>query len=155
MPAQSYAERHALGALIKKLEGRRHWLAMWCPIAPKPAGTCNLAGVTLSASASQFAETLTLTGCGAGKTLLADDWLVVAGQRLAVVDDAVADGSGLMTVVTRHQLRAAATAGTAVGLDAPTTTMALHYQGDDPPEVPFDGRGLAPAFTIELVEVWA
>jgi hypothetical protein len=155
MPAQSYTERRALGAFLDALEGRAHRVLMLCPLFPRPVGTIALAGVTVGVAAPQFAEQITLHGCGAGATLGAYSWLVVAGQRLRVVADATANGSGHMVVPVRHSLRQAATAGTPVLLDAPRTPMRLLLSSNEGLAIPFNANGLCSPFSVELVEDWA
>lgn len=155
MPRQSYAERLELKAFLDRLEGRKHLVNLFCWVRQQPAGTINLSGVTVSTTAAQFAETVVLTGCGASKTLKAGDWMVIAGQRLAVVADATATGGGVMTVEVRHQLRQAITAGTPVALDRPAAPMMLNVQGAETVPVPFNGNGVAPAFTLDFLERWA
>jgi hypothetical protein len=155
VPEQSYDERHALGAFIERLEGRRHLANIYCPVLRAPRGTIATGGITLAANAAQFAETLQLAGCGAGATLGAYSWLVLAGQRLRVVADATANGSGVMTVQVRHSLRQAAASGSPVAVSLPRSTMGLHMQGQETPTVPYDANGRGPAFTLEFVERWA
>ena len=122
--AHSKAERAEVEAWLTRLSGREHRARLWDLKYPRPRGTCNLAGVTLDAPAAQFATTLQLAGCGAGKTLLARDWLGLAnGQLVMVVGSATADGAGLMTVEVRHALRAALASGSAVVLDKPTSAF--------------------------------
>lgn len=155
MPSHGYTERRALGALLDRLEGRVHRLLVACPLFPRPVGTINLSGVTVGVAAAQFADQITLNGCGANTTLGQYSWLVVAGQRLRVVADVVANGAGQMVVPVRHSLRAAAPAGTPVQLDTPRTPMRLLLNGSDGLAIPFNANGLCQAFSIDLVEDWA
>lgn len=151
MDEQSFDERRRLGAFLARLEGAKHRISMFDPANPRPRGTIALSGITLSANAAQFAETIVLASCGAGATLLAHDWLVLAGQRLMCAADATANGSGIMTVEVRHQLRAAANSGAAVAVDYPRGKMMLN-PAVELPLWAFQGAGRCPAFTFELVE---
>jgi len=155
MPTQAYTDRRAVGALLDRLEGRAHRLLVACPLFPQPVGTINLVGVTVGTTAAQFSDQITLHGCGANATLGQYSWLVVAGQRLRVVADAVADGAGQMLVHVRHGLRQAAAAGTPVLLDTPRTPMRLLLTGNEGLAIPFNANGQCQAFGLELVEDWA
>lgn len=152
MPEQAWDERDRLAAFIWRLEGAKHRIALADPARPRPLGTATLGGVTLASNAAQFAETLQLAGLGAGATLLRNDWIVLGGQRLRVVADATANGSGVATVEVRHGLRAAQLAGAAVTLDAPTSLFIL---AGEPPALGWDANARAPALTLELIEVFA
>lgn len=154
MPRQSYAERLELKAFLDRLEGQAHLVDMFDWVRPTPAGTINLAGVTVSSTAAQFGEQLVLAGAGAGRTLAAGDWMVVAGQRLEVVAPATANGSGVITVEVRHRLRQTVAVGTPVVLDRPRAPMMLNISGAETVPVPFAGNGTAPAFTLDFVERW-
>lgn len=101
----------------------------------------------------QVEEGAAATAYASPATLLAGSWLVVNGQRLQVATDAQADDTGRMPVEVRHALRAAATAGAPVTLDTPRALMMLNTSSE-PPQVPYDGNGLAPPFTIDLVEAF-
>ena len=147
------ARREAIEAFLLRLSGRQHRISLWDLKRPRPRGTCNLGGVTLQASAAQFAETLQLTGCGAGRTLLAGDWIGLAtGQVVRTVADATANGAGQMTVEVRHMLRTAAAAGSAVTLDRPS---ALYVRTDSNLAMPRQPGRAQPEFTVEFVETFA
>ena len=143
------ASRPALEAFLAKCR-REHRIALWNLKRPAPAGSCNLTGVTLASAVSQFANSVTLAGCGASKTLKAGDMLGLAGQLLMVADDALANASGVMTVNFTHELRKAYTAGGAVTLDKPT---ALFIQTSDATSFPAVA-GYYPGMTVELMEVF-
>jgi hypothetical protein len=153
-PEQAVAVRRTIEAILSKLNGMEHRLALYDLARPVPSGTCNLAGVTASAAA-QFATVLVLAGCGAGKTLLAGDWLSVVttagSQLLMVTDDVTADGSGNITCNTRPSLRASVTGGASVTLDHPTGLFVLAK-----PEItyPREAAGKCPQFGVSLVEVF-
>lgn len=147
------ARREAIEAFLLRLSGRQHRVSLWDLKRPRPRGTCNLSGVTVHASAAQFAETLQLAGCGAGNTLLAGDWIgLVSGQVVRVVADATANGSGQITVEVRHMLRTAVSAGSAVTLDRPT---ALYVRTDSGLAMPRQPGRVQPDFSVEFVETFA
>lgn len=155
-PAQTYDERAQLEGFLSRLSGGEHRLALWDVARPLRRGTCNLAGVTVSQAAVQFAGALMLSGCGASTTMLAGSRLAVAtstgAQLMQVCADAIANASGVMVVEVRDKLRGAVTAGAAVTLDKPT---ALFVLAEPRFGVPRGGANLAPAFSVELVEVFA
>lgn len=148
---QSRAERGALKGLLAKLVSGEDLLALPDLARPRPLGTCNTTGVTASAAA-QFARSLVLNGCGASKTLQADDKISLGGQLLVVTDDAVANGSGVMTVSVRPELRAAVAGGAAVTLVAPTALFEIPAGAWVSQADPYDR--CAP-ITIDLVERFA
>jgi hypothetical protein len=151
--AHDQANRAQVEAYLLRLSGREHRVRLWDFKQPRPRGTINLGGVTLNAAAAQFATALVLSGCGAGKTLLAGDWLAVAtGQLVRVVADAVADGGGVMTVETRQMLRLALSSGSAVALDKPTALFVRTEAGLSLPRSA--GHGV-PGFSISFAEVFA
>jgi hypothetical protein len=152
---QGYPERRALDGWLAALSGQEHRASLFDVVQPRPRGTCNLAGVTLAAPVAQFATSLPLAGCGAGRTLLAGDCVAVtlAGgsvQLLKVVADATADGAGAMTVQVRNRLRAAAAGGSAVAVDRP---RGLFILAEPDVRVPYGANARCPSFTIDWVEV--
>jgi hypothetical protein len=156
-PRQSYAVRAPLEALLNRLNGMEHRLSLYDVSRQVPRGTCNLVGVTVSAFTAQFGISLPLTGCGAGKTLLAGDWIKVStstgAQVLQVVADATASGTGAMTVEVRANLRGSVAAASAVTLDTPTALYVL--QEADGLMVPRGAANICPEFTAQFMEVFA
>jgi hypothetical protein len=152
--AHDLASRAQVEAYLMRLSGREHRVRLWDFKQPRPRGTINLSGVTLSAAAAQFATTLALAGCGAAKTLLAGDWLTVAtGQLVRVVGGSgLADGAGLMTVEIRPMLRLALSSGSAVTLDTPTALFVRTEAGLSLPRAAGDG---VPGFSVGFAEVFA
>lgn len=150
---QTHDVRQEVEAFLLRLSGKEHRVYLWDLKRHRPRGTCNLAGVTLAATAAQFATTLQLAGCGAGHTLLGGDWIGLAsGQVVRAVASATADGSGVMTVEVRHMLRQSVAAGTAVTLDKPAAMYVRSESGLVMPRQP--GRG-DPGFTVAFEEVFA
>lgn len=151
--AHDQASRAKVEAYLLRLSGREHRVRLWDFKQPRPRGTINLGAVSLGAAAAQFATTLPLSGCGAGKTLLAGDWLAVAtGQLVRVVADAVADAGGLMTVEIRPMLRLALSSVSAVTLDSPT---ALFVRTEAGLTLPRSAGDAVPGFSVGFAEVFA
>lgn len=144
------ADRPLLEGMLIQLSGREHRLRLYDFKRQQPLGTINTSGVTASAAA-QFANTITLNGCGAGATLLAGDWFAVGGQLLMCVVSATANGSGVMTVEFRHLLRAAVAGGAAVTLIRPTALYILTQSSLDFPRV---GGNAEPPVSADFVEVF-
>lgn len=95
-------------ALIMSLKGRVNQLALWNMGRPQPLGT--MRGSMTMAAAAQGATSLVITSAGqSGKTLVAGDYLGVGSgltqQVVMVLTDAVANGSGVITVATEPPLR--------------------------------------------------
>lgn len=138
-------ERRQLEALLMSLRGGANRLLLWNLLTPSPRGTLN-GSPTLSAGASAGATSISVTGAS-GKTLLRGDRIAIGsgGQRVMVIADATLDGA----VTIEPALRAAASLGTAVVWDKPTTTYVLR----DARNV-FPARAdKLPALSIDLVEV--
>lgn len=148
-PDQHEDERGSLRGLIDLVTRSEHRLALWDLARPQPRGTCNLAGVTVGVSAAQFAQVVTLYGCGANRTLNAGDMIGIAGQLCCVALDAVANGSGQMVVTLTSDLRLARAAGTPVVLDRPTAL----FVAVDPVQWPRSSARRCPPITVQLVEV--
>lgn len=84
--AQTQADRDQLEGFLLGLSGRVHRVRLWDFERARPRGTINLTGVTTSGSTAQFAEQMTLQGCGAGKTLLSGDWFATPTQLVRCVE---------------------------------------------------------------------
>lgn len=155
-PEQNSAIRQRIEGSLSRMSGNEHRVQMYDLARPAPLGTCNLTGVTVSGAVAQFALSMTLAGCGASKTLYAGDWFSVitaaGSQLLMVADDATANGSGVMSINFRQDLRAAVSSGTAVTLDKPT---ALYVVMTNPLMFPREAAGKCPEFSIQLSEVFS
>lgn len=90
-----------------------------------PMGTINPTGVQVNANAAQFAQSVTLKGAGANRTLLPGDMLGIGGQLFMNPTLATADGSGIITVAITGGLRSAALADAPVTLIRPTAQCVL------------------------------
>lgn len=150
-PDQHQDERGVLEGLIDTITRSEHRLQLWGLSRPQPRGTCNLTGVTVGVAAAQFAQQVTLYGCGAGRTLAAGDMLGIGGQLCRVAFAATANVSGQMTVQLTGDLRQARAAGTAVVLDRPTAL----FVAVDPVQWPASAARRCPGVTVRLVEVSA
>lgn len=64
------AQRAEVEAYLLRLSGRQHRVQLWDMRNPRPRGNIQLAGVTLGATAAQFATSLTLAGCRGGNFVL-------------------------------------------------------------------------------------
>ena len=152
---QDYATRAALDAFLVRLSGREHRAALFHWARPVPRGTCNLAGVTVSSLAAQFATTVVLTGCGNTKTLLAGDMVGLVtstgNQLVQVSADATSNAGGVMTIEVRPLLRGSVAAASAVTLDRPTAQFILT---DDPLVVPYGSGNECPEFTVNFEEAF-
>ena len=151
-PSQPKDERRQLLALLFKV-GREHLLQFGDLVQPRPRGTINLTGVTAGAAA-QFATSITLNGCGAGKTLLDLDMLSIGGQLFCVAEAATANGAGVMVVEVRHSARSAISSGATVTLDYPTTTWRLVDRNISSSWQPSSGGPIAGPLSVAVVERW-
>lgn len=131
LPSALPADRADVEGFLAGLNGREHRVRLWHFTRPGiggfgyPMGTINQTGVTVITGAAQFATTLTLTGCGAGKTLKRGDFFSVNGQLLLNPATVTADGSGVMVLPAISRLRAAASAGQPVTLVRPFSTFVM------------------------------
>lgn len=121
------ADAVELQAFAVKLRGKVNRALIHNFGRPAPRGTITTTGVTVDGAVAAGATQLSLSGCGAGGTLLTGDFLGIGGQLLMVVDGPyTADGGGDMAdVLFEHPLRAAVADLAAVTLLAPTCRMVL------------------------------
>ena len=107
-----------LEALFNLLTGGVDKLQLHRLDKPAPRGT--LRGTpTLIGSHAQFAATLSVQTT-AGATLLAGDFMGMAGQLLQVAANCTANGSGVLSVPLVNRIRASAAGGTALVWDRPS-----------------------------------
>jgi hypothetical protein len=149
--AQTWAERRRVIAFLERLNGQEHRISLIDPTNPSPQGTIALSGVTLNATAAQFAESIQLANCGAGATIKRGDWLKLGGQAVKCVVDATADGAGVMTVPIRHRLRQAVSSGSSVTTN---NVSALYILASPDWAAGYNGSHADP-FAIDLIEVFA
>lgn len=140
MPNLVYRRR--LEAFLMKLRGGANRLALWHLLTPEPMGTMR-GSPTLAATAAAGAFSCSITGVP-GTTLLRGDRIGIGGQRVMVTADASLNG----TVEFEPALRAAASSGSAVVWDKPTSIYVLRE-----PRLVLPARAdKLPGFAIELVE---
>lgn len=153
LPAMSSAAHAEMEAFIARLSGYEHRAKIYDWKRPRPRGTCNVSGVTVQSTVAQFANTVTLTGCGANATLLAGDWFKFAtGQLVMVSADAAANGGGVMNVEFRWAARASVASASAVTLDSPTALYVLATPNFTSPRIP--GRA-QPGFSVDFMEAFS
>jgi hypothetical protein len=103
--------------------------------------------------AVQLQAGATATAFDGYATLLAGDWLGLAGGQLVrVVADATGNDAGAMTVEVRHMLRASVASASAVTLEKPT---ALYVRTESGLAMPRQPGNAEPGLSIDLVEVFA
>jgi hypothetical protein len=134
IPASSYNDRSIrmeLEGFLDRLNGKEHRVRMW-HMGRKgiggygyPQGTINQTGVTVAATAAQFASSISFTGCGVGTTLKAGDFFSVNGQLIQNPSTVISNGLGVMAIPLIARLRVAANAGTVVTLARPTALFIL------------------------------
>lgn len=147
-------------AVVLQLRGRVNHL-----LAPNfgrlaPLGTMR-GTLTLASSAAAGATAITVTGGAgqAGRTLLAGDMLqlgtgVGTSQLVAVVADATANGSGVITLQVEPPLRVAFSSGAGVTWNRPgayfkQSTTASRWSFDSGPGMPY-----TTAMALDLLEHW-
>ena len=122
-PLMKEADAGAWQALLLRLAGKTNQLEVWNQVRPAPLGTMR-GSMTLSGAHAQGATALTIAASGqAATTLKAGDLLglgsAITQQVVMVLDDATADGSGVITVNINPALRNAFSTGAAVNWDKP------------------------------------
>jgi hypothetical protein len=140
-------------AFTMKLRGGVNYFSVYDFTRPVPKGTMR-GTMTLDASASLGASSLSITaGVGqANTTLKAGDWLKAGSQLFMVVDNATANGSGVITVNIEPPVRTALSGGAAVTWDKPTTVYRMKSS-----EAGFDvlNVGYVGGMTLDATEVIA
>lgn len=149
--------RQDLLGFLRGLNGKEHRVALYdmrkfsaAGVQGSPGGTINTSGVTLNATAGQWATSVQLAGCGNATTLKPGDMLSINGQLIENPELATASAGGLMTVRVPHRLRRTAVAATPVTLVKPTALFVLAE--------PFHGPRIKPwyeDFAVEFEEVFA
>lgn len=110
MAPDTAADRAALEAFALRLSGQQHRVRLWDIKNPKPRGNIQLAGVTLGATAAQFATSVTLAGCAGANAVLGGSFETDANA------DGLADGWARYTNGTTGAVSASLiTSGVALG----------------------------------------
>lgn len=102
------AERSALDALVLRLSGRQHRVQLWDMKRPRPAGDIQLSGVTVGASAAQFATQVALAGCRSSVNLLAGPDFELDSNADGLCDNWLAYTTGTTGTVTRTRVNTTA-----------------------------------------------
>ena len=145
-PTISSIEGAAREAFSNRLKGPVNRIALYHLRRPVPQGTMRGAPVLTSAVA-QLANTASITTT-AGATLLAGDMIGFGGQVVMLMADAVADGTGLMSIEFQPRARVAIAANAAVAWNQPAATFLLKTDGVVTAWVP----GLAEGTSFDLIE---
>ena len=142
-------------ALTLALRGSINHVAAWDVGHPAPSGTMR-GTPTLSAGVSAGAPTLVLATGQPGATLLQGDKIQLGtglgtSQMVMVLLDAVANGSGVLTVTTEPPLRLGFAGGTAVTWNRP---RAYFKQSSARSTWSYAPSGVVTGMSIDLLEAW-
>lgn len=155
-PPQRESEAGAWQAFVFSLRGRANQLALWNLMRPAPLGTLR-GTLTLSGAHAAGVSTLAITGGvgQAGATLKQGDYLGIGSgttqHLLMVMEDATADGTGLISVQVHEPLRDAFSSGASVTWDKPCALF-RQTQGDQGWDC---ARGrIVEGFALDLIEDW-
>lgn len=124
------AERDELESFILRLNGRQHRVQLRDIQRPRPRGSIVLTGVTVGASAAQFATSLVLAGCRAPKNLvtgssfefdtsgdgLADGWTLAVSGTTGALSNSTPAGPMHSGAASKYQVVSAATLNGFVGV---------------------------------------
>jgi hypothetical protein len=114
-----------------------------------PRGTVSLSGVTLGASATKGARTLTLAGMGNTKTLLRGDFIQIGtgvDSRLYILtEDITSNSGGAGTVSIEPALRANASSGASVVTNQPKGVWRLGMNAIGP--------SISPGFVYDSLNI--
>ena len=130
VPPGWHASAARIEAFLASFRGQVNTINLWHFVRPQPRGTMR-GTPTLAGAVAQGAAVLSIQAM-AGDTLLAGDMVGVGGLLLMVQDDAVADGTGLMSLSIVNRVRVAQLSGAAVTWDKPTAPFRmLSHSGVD------------------------
>lgn len=150
IPPNRYAVAQAIEAFFTQLRGMDGTLQLWHLARPAPSGTMR-GTPTLSATAAQGAQSLSITTSVAGVTVKAGDMLGVGSQLVMAAADATAAGTAL-TLPIANRLRAAVASGSAVVWDRPKATF--RQSTDNAVGPVLYGSGLADTLQAEFTETF-
>lgn len=123
VPLNSYAIAQQIEAFLAQLRGIDGTVQLWHLARPAPSGTMR-GTPTLSATAAQGVQSLSITTSVAGVTVKAGDMLGLGNILVMASADATAAGTAL-TLPIANRLRAAVASGTAVVWDKPKAVFRL------------------------------
>lgn len=141
LPNKKFKDAAIVEAFVAALRGMTNTVQLYHYVRKMPQGTMRGSPVTNGAFAGTDSM---IIGTTPGATVKAGDMLGVAGLLLQVRDDAVANGSGVMTVTFVNRLRKYINAGLPVIWDKPTAPFrlvsesAVQYIPGYAPSVSFD-----------------
>lgn len=128
--AHTAVDRDELEAFVLRLNGRQHRVQLRDIQRPRPRGNIHINGVTVGASAAQFATTLVLAGCRPAKNLvagssfefdtsgdgLADGWTLAVSGTTGALGKATPTGPMYAGTTGKYQLVTAAALNGYVGV---------------------------------------
>lgn len=146
------ADRALMEAFLARLRGQANRFTAYDFSRPTPRGTYR-GTLTITGGIAAGATAVTITGGGAGQTLLAGDKLSIGGELKIWTQDATADGTGVITGNVEPPFRGAIASGASVVWDRPTALFMLAE-----PEwriEPIAGRIGMGSVSFDAVEVFA
>lgn len=143
-------------ALVLRLRGRVNHLEAWDVGKPVPLGTLRGDIVTVGSHPKGATQIQMQSPGQAQKTLVPGDWLQLGSglgtsQLVKVVDPAVSDMEGNLTVTVEPPLRLAFPSGTAVTWDRPT---AFYKNTQDATSWTYE-RAIQGGFSFDGLEQWS
>lgn len=148
LPPKLRSEAGKFEALFNAMVGGAQPIYAWHFTRPVPTGTMR-GTPTLAANAAQFANTFSIQTT-AGATLLAGDMIGIGSELLQVLNDATADGSGVMSVTTANRSRNAYTTSQAVVWNKPSAQFVVTTPNSKFVHTP----DAMQSTSFDLVEVW-
>lgn len=137
-------------SFLASLRGQANRFTAYDFLRRQPRGTYR-GTLTVSGAIAQGATAVTIAGGGAAQTLLRGDKLSIGGELKMWVQDATANGSGVITGSVEPPFRAAVSNGASVVWDRPTALfMAVEpeWRGERM-------RGRLSAYALDAIEVFA
>lgn len=153
--AEKWQRAREIEAFMESLGGFKNQVELWNLKQPFPAGTYRGA-IVLAANVAAGATTLPLdAGSGqANKTLLKGDLIGIGSgmtqQVMRVAQDAVADGSGVMSVMISAPLRNAFLSGQSVEWNRPKALFRQVGLNEGIQHV----QGMSQPWSLSLIEDW-
>ncbi|MES2910629.1 MAG: hypothetical protein V4718_04535 [Pseudomonadota bacterium] len=147
-------EAIVLETFLESLDGFRNQVAVYNRAQPVPAGTMR-GTMVLAADADDGDLVLSISAGGgqAAKTLLTGDLLGIGSgtsqQVVRLAANAVANGSGVISVTLNHALIGDFAAGTSVRWNQP---QALFRQAQDNSGIEYTPGGIGQPWALDLIE---
>lgn len=137
-------------AFMARLRGQANRFTAWDFLRPVPRGTYR-GTLTVSGAVAQGATGVTIAGGGASQTLLAGDKLSIGGELKMIVQDATANGSGVISCTVEPPFRAAVSNGASVQWNKP----AALFMAVEPEWRGVRQRGHLTTYSLDAIEVFA